>query len=71
MCIEVDLIPLFESKFNTFDGQSLTRSQLIVVGFGAVILTELYLLRHDLASNMLAHFLTDFIGFLLARLQGA
>jgi membrane protease YdiL (CAAX protease family) len=46
-------------------------AQLIVVGFGAVILTLLYLFRRDLVSNMLAHFLTDFIGFMLARLQGA
>ena len=46
-------------------------AQLIVVGFGATILTLLYLFRRDLASNMLAHFLTDFVGFMLARLQGA
>jgi uncharacterized protein len=46
-------------------------AQLIVVAFGAAILTLLYLFRRDLASNMLAHFLTDFIGFMLARLQGA
>jgi uncharacterized protein len=46
-------------------------AQLIVVSFGAAILTFLYLLRRDLASTMLAHFLTDFIGFMLARLQGA
>ena len=46
-------------------------AQLIVVAFGALILTILYLWRRDLASNMLAHFLTDFVGFMLARLQGA
>ncbi len=46
-------------------------AQLIVVAFGAAILTVLYVLRRDLGSNMLAHFLTDFIGFMLARLQGA
>lgn len=46
-------------------------AQLIVVGFGAAILTLLYLFRRDLASNMLAHFLTDFVGFMLARMQGA
>jgi membrane protease YdiL (CAAX protease family) len=45
-------------------------AQLIVVGFGALILTLLYLLRRDLGSNMLAHFLTDFIGFMLARMNG-
>jgi membrane protease YdiL (CAAX protease family) len=44
--------------------------QLIVVSFGALILTALYLLRRDLASNMFAHFLTDFVAFMLARLQG-
>jgi uncharacterized protein len=46
-------------------------AQLVVVGFGAIILTLLYLFRRDLVSNMLAHFSTDFIGFMLARLQGA
>jgi membrane protease YdiL (CAAX protease family) len=46
-------------------------SQLIVVAFGALILSLLYLFRRDLASNMGAHFLTDFVGFMLARLQGA
>jgi membrane protease YdiL (CAAX protease family) len=46
-------------------------AQLIVVAFGAAILTCLYLYRRDLASNMLAHFLADFVGFMLARLQGA
>jgi membrane protease YdiL (CAAX protease family) len=37
---------------------------LIVAGFGGVVLTGLYWLRRDLATNMLAHFLTDAIGFL-------
>ena len=46
-------------------------AQLIVVAFGALILTLLYIRRRDLASNMLAHFLADFVGFMLARLQGA
>ncbi len=46
-------------------------AQLIVVTFGAVILTALYLFRRDLICNMFAHSFTDFIGFMLARLQGA
>lgn len=46
-------------------------AQLIVVAFGALILTLLYLWKRNLGSNMIAHFLTDFIGFMLARLQGA
>jgi uncharacterized protein len=41
-------------------------SHLIVAGFGGLVLTGLYLWRRDLASNMIAHFLTDGIGFLLA-----
>ena len=44
--------------------------QLIVVAFGTAILTWLYWARRDLAANMLAHFLADFIAFLLTRLQG-
>lgn len=36
--------------------------QLVVAGFGGLILTGLYLLRRDLASNMLAHFVPDFVG---------
>jgi hypothetical protein len=36
-----------------------------VAGFGGAILTGLYLLRRDLGSNMIAHFLTDGVGFLL------
>jgi membrane protease YdiL (CAAX protease family) len=46
-------------------------AQLIVVSFGAIILTALYLFRRDLICNMLAHGFTDFIGFMLARFQGA
>jgi uncharacterized protein len=41
-------------------------SHLIVAGFGGLVLTGLYLWRRDLVSNMVAHFLTDAIGFLLA-----
>jgi uncharacterized protein len=41
-------------------------SHLIVAGFGGLVLTGLYLWRRDLVSNMIAHFLTDYIGFLLA-----
>jgi membrane protease YdiL (CAAX protease family) len=40
-------------------------AHLMVAAFGGVILTGLYLLRRDLASNMIAHFLTDGVGFLL------
>ena len=43
--------------------------QMIVVGFGTVILTSLYLWRRDLLSCILAHVLTDLIGFALARAQ--
>lgn len=39
-------------------------AHLMVAGFGGIVLTALYLLRKDLACNMLAHFLTDAIGFL-------
>lgn len=39
---------------------------LLVAGFGGLVLTALYLWRRDLASNMIAHFLTDAIGFALA-----
>jgi uncharacterized protein len=38
---------------------------LMVAAFGGAILTGLYLLRRDLASTMIAHFLTDGVGFLL------
>ena len=41
-------------------------AQLIVVGFGAVLLALLYLWRRDLICNMLAHFLVDLVGFLAA-----
>jgi membrane protease YdiL (CAAX protease family) len=41
-------------------------THLIVAGFGGLVLTVLYLLRRDLASNMLAHWLTDGVGFLLS-----
>ena len=40
-------------------------AQLIVAGFAALVLTALYLWRRDLPCNMLAHFLTDGVGFLL------
>jgi len=40
-------------------------AHLMVAGFGGAILTGLYLLRRDLGSNMIAHFLTDGVGFLL------
>ncbi|HKU67963.1 MAG TPA: CPBP family intramembrane glutamic endopeptidase [Candidatus Baltobacteraceae bacterium] len=39
---------------------------LLVAGFGGLILTLLYVWRRDLISNMLAHFITDAVGFLLA-----
>lgn len=42
-------------------------SQLLVVAFGTVILTALYLWRRDLVACMIAHALTDLIGFALAR----
>jgi len=38
---------------------------LIIAGFGGVILTGLYLWRGDLSCNMIAHFLTDGVGFLI------
>ena len=41
-------------------------THLIVAGYGGLVLTALYLMRGDLASNMLAHGLTDCVGFLLA-----
>lgn len=40
-------------------------AQLLIAGFGGLILTVLYLWRRDLACNMLSHFLTDGAGFLL------
>jgi len=41
-------------------------SHLIVAAYGGLVLTALYLMRRDLASNMLAHWLTDVVGFALA-----
>jgi membrane protease YdiL (CAAX protease family) len=41
-------------------------THLIVAGYGGLVLTALYLLRRDLVTNMLAHWLTDVVGFLLA-----
>ena len=41
-------------------------AHLIVVAVVGAILTALYLWRRDLASNMIAHFLTDAVGFILA-----
>ena len=41
-------------------------AQLIVVGFGGLILGLLYLWRRDLVCNMIAHFLVDLAGFLAA-----
>jgi uncharacterized protein len=40
-------------------------AHLIVAGFGGAVLTGLYLWRRDLASNMIAHFFTDAIAFLI------
>lgn len=40
-------------------------AHLMIAGFGGLVLTALYLLRRDLASNMIAHFLTDAVGFLV------
>lgn len=40
-------------------------SHLLVAAAGGAILTALYLARRDLLSNMIAHFVTDAIGFLL------
>ncbi len=40
-------------------------AQLMIAGFGGLVLTALYLLRRDLASNMVAHLLTDAVGFLV------
>ena len=44
-------------------------AQLIVVAFGAIIMTALYLWRRDLVCVMIAHVATDLVGFLLARTQ--
>lgn len=40
-------------------------TQLIVAGFGGVLLTALYLWRRNLWANMLAHWIADAIGFLV------
>ena len=40
-------------------------AQLIVAGWGGMILTVLYLWRRDLISNMTAHWVADAAGFLL------
>lgn len=40
-------------------------AQLIVAGYGGVILTILYLWRRNLWANMLAHWIADGAGFLL------
>ena len=43
--------------------------QLIVVGFGTIVMTLLYMWRRDLLCCMIAHASIDLIGFTLARLQ--
>ncbi|HEY4114741.1 MAG TPA: type II CAAX endopeptidase family protein [Rhizomicrobium sp.] len=40
-------------------------AQLIVAGFGGVLLTALYVWRRNLWANMLAHWIADGAGFLL------
>lgn len=40
-------------------------THLVIAGFGGLVLTALYLMRRDLASTMIAHWLTDAVGFLL------
>ncbi len=40
-------------------------AHLIVAAFGGAVLTVLYICRRDLACNMLAHLITDSVGFLL------
>lgn len=42
-------------------------AQLIVAGYGGVLLTILYLWRRNLWANMLAHWIADGAGFLLPR----
>lgn len=44
-------------------------TQMIIVTFGALILTGLYVWRRDLLCCMLAHTAADLIGFSLARAQ--
>ena len=40
-------------------------AQLLIAGFGGLVLTALYLWRRDLPCNMFTHFVTDGVGFLL------
>lgn len=40
-------------------------AQLIVAGFGGLLLTVLYIWRRNLWGNMLAHWLADGVGFLM------
>ncbi len=40
-------------------------AHLMIAGFGGFVLTGLYLWRRDLGANIIAHLLTDGIGFLL------
>ena len=40
-------------------------AHLMIAGFGGIILTGLYLWRRDLGANIIAHLLTDAIGFLV------
>ena len=40
-------------------------AQLLVAGFGGIVLTALYLWRRDLSCNMVAHFIADGISFLI------
>ena len=41
-------------------------AQLLIAGYGGIILTALFLWRRDLGSNILAHFIGDGAGFLLS-----
>jgi uncharacterized protein len=45
-------------------------SQFVVVAFGGVLLTILYLWKGDLPACMIAHALTHLVGFALARAHG-
>ena len=40
-------------------------SHLIIAAFGGAVLTGLYLFRRDLGANMIAHFVTDGVAFLV------
>lgn len=42
-------------------------AQLIVAGYGGLVLTVLYLWRRNLWANMLAHWIADAAGFLMPR----